>query len=273
MKLFERDNRNVKLTPAGRLFVEDAAKVLTLSERVAERAKALENAKKKTVSIAYSPRVSLRLLSIICGLLLSRKPEINVKLVSAHTHDQIQALLEGSIQVGLLTLPVKNESLVVKPLLREPLVIVVSESHRLSAKAELNANELNGIPLITVSRQAAPAFHDHVNLIFKRFGYKPTVVQEVTAEAEALVMAAEGIGVALVRASAIPPGRRGIACCRFREPALVQETGIAYRRSTRSNQIQTFISVLEKSVEQITDDFRDLRDWPADADPRQLRLF
>jgi DNA-binding transcriptional LysR family regulator len=241
-----------------------------LSERVAERAKALENARKKTISLAYSPQLNSNWLAAICGLIFSSKPQIDLKLVSAHTEDQIPALLDGSVQLGLVTLPVRNESLVVRPLFREPLIVAVSESHRLSDKADLHIHRLMGMPLIVVARRVARGFHDHIHAVLTQHGCKPGVIQEVTADAEALLMAARGIGAALVSASAVPSDHRGIACYRLRESVLVQETGVAFRRSVRSPLVRTFITVLEQLAAQIPDGSSPS---PTPADPQQLTLF
>jgi DNA-binding transcriptional LysR family regulator len=103
---------------------------------------------------------------------------------------------------------------------------------------------------------------------------RPNIVQEVTTEAEALYMVAEGMGIAFMKISSIPSGRQGIAYRILREP-LIEETGIAYRRDNRSSKIQGFIALLQTNVKGVGGN----SPWghaslsPYGGDPRQLDLF
>ncbi len=275
VQLFDRTNRQVHLTHAGRIFVKEATKALSHSERAVHLAKAVGVSENGAVSIGYSPHMNLQLLSIVRSLFLSDRRELQLTLVSSHTDDQVQALLQGTIQAGLLTLPVRNESLVVKVLVREPLGVVVPEFHRLTSKVDLQARELNGLPVISTPRQLHPGFHDHLNGLFRRVGYRPNVVQEVTTEAEALYMVAEGMGIAFMKISAIPLECPGIVYRRLREPSLIEETGIAYRRDNRSSKILGFITLVRRDVQRVVSNslFGQVQLIQHNTDPRQMKLF
>lgn len=275
IQLFERTNRQVRLTLAGRMFVKEARKALSHSERAVQLVKDASFPGDRLVSIGYSPQMNLRLLSIIRSLSKLQRPEFKLALISSHTNDQVEALLHGNIHVGLLTLPVRNESLVVKHLLREALAVVMPESHLLTAKADIQARELNGLPVISIPRQQSPGFHDHLHGLFRKVGYKLNVVQEVTTEAEALYMVAEGMGIAFMKISAIPVDHQGIAYRRLREPWLIEETGIAYRRDNRSSKIQGFIALLQTNVKRVVGNslWGQGNSFQHGTDPRQLDLF
>jgi DNA-binding transcriptional LysR family regulator len=227
------------------------------------------------VSIGYSPRINLRLLSIVRNLSISERPEFKLAFISLHTGDQVQALLHGSVHAGLVTLPIKNESLVVKHLVRESLAVVMPESHPLTLKTELKARELNGQPVISIPRQLSPGFHDRLHTLFKRVGYKPNVVQEITTEEEALYMVREGMGIAFMKISAIPGGCPGIAYRRLRESSLIEETGIAYRRDNRSENIGRFIDFLQGRLRDLANDAmgEGTQGVQQHSDQRQLSLF
>lgn len=273
--LFNRSNRHVHLTHAGRKFVKEAAMALSHSERAAHVAKTSGRSENELVSIGYSPHINLRLLSIVRSISSSCQPEFKLALLSSHTQDQVRALMEGTIQAGLVTLPVRNESLVVKSLLREPLAVVVPDTHPLAAKRDLPARELNGFPVISIPREINPSFYDHLHRIFSRLGYKPNVVQEVTTEAEALYMVAEGVGMAIMKRSRIPPECHGIVSRTLQEPSLAEETGIACRRGSHSARLQDFITLFSRAVQRRTDSppFDPTGHSERFCDPRQMRLF
>ena len=142
VRLFDRTNRNVQLTRAGRIFVREGTKAVAYSERAVHLARAANVTDNALISVGYSPRMNLRILSIVRSLSLWHRPEFKLTLVSSYTHDQVGALLQGTIQAGLVTLPVRNESLVVKSLIREPLAVVLSDSHPLAARADLRSQRI-----------------------------------------------------------------------------------------------------------------------------------
>jgi len=76
------------------IFVKEAAKALPHSERAFQVAKVSGASENYAVSIGYSPERNLRLLSIVLGLLLSDGQKLKLTLVSSHTDDQVQSLMQ-----------------------------------------------------------------------------------------------------------------------------------------------------------------------------------
>ena len=275
VKLFDRTNRHVQLTHAGRIFVKEATKALAHAERAVLLARATNSVETDSILVGYTPRMNPGLLSIVRNRSLSHKPQLNLTFVSSHTLDQVQALLQGTIHAGLVTLPVRNESLVVKSLVREPLAVVVPESHSLASKRELRTTELRDLPVILRARRLHPASYDHLHKLFRRVGYSPNVVQEVTTEAEALYMVAEGMGIAFMKISAIPPDQ-GFAYAQISDISLFEETGFVYRRDNRSNKLKEFVKFLRSHSRELVAHCQSQDgDGAAHAysDRRQLELF
>ncbi len=275
VSLFNRSNRNVQITQAGRDFVKEAVQALFYAERAVEAAKQADTAENGVLSIGYTPRINLRVVSTVRALAASNRWSLKLAFVSSETHHQVHALLQGSLHAGLITLPVKNESLIVKPLVREPLMVVMSAFHPLAGKDEVSARELADVPVLFLQRDLHPGLHDHLLKQFRKVSYRPKVAQEVSSETEALYMAKEGLGVAFVKRSAIPVFTQGLWYCRFADAALFEETGYVYRRDHRSPKLQDLIALLRTNAREIV--FRsegrhgDLT--TTSADPRQMKLF
>jgi DNA-binding transcriptional LysR family regulator len=273
VRLFARKNRQVSVTDAGSAFVDEARRALSHAERAVEAAAAFRASGEDKVTIGYSPRINLGLLTIIRKVAHTQTPALSVNFVSSHTPDQLQALSQDHIHVGLVTLPFQHEAIATKLLLREPLTVAMHASHRLSGKSQVKARELNGVPIISLPRRLHPMFHDHLFRLFKKEGYSPNVVQEVTTESEALYMVAEGLGVAFIRPSLAAIMHSGIVFRTFRESNLVQETAIAYRRQNLSSAVRPLVGLLRKAVEQSSQRSLGLLGIGDEHDPQQLKLF
>jgi DNA-binding transcriptional LysR family regulator len=275
VRLFDRSNRQVRLTPAGRSFVKQARRSLILSDRAVQTAKGASLPEECLVSIGYAPHMNLRLLSVVRSLSTIERPELKLKLISSHTNDQVRALLDGTIQAGLVTLPIRNDSLVVKSLLREPIAVVLPERHLLGGRKDVHLRELSGNPVISMPRYLNPISYDHLHMQLKKLGYQANVAQEVTTDREVLYMVAEGVGIAFMKVSAIPVDQRGLVCHTLRDPSLVEETGIAYRRDNRSEKVKALISLLRVKVRELATHLHFQHGFEPyrEPDPNQLNLF
>jgi hypothetical protein len=60
---------------------------------------------------------------------------------------------------------------------------------------------------------------------------------------------------------------------RFREPSLVQETAIAYRRQNLSSTVRRLVALIRKAVEQTSQHSLGLLGIGDENDLRQLKLF
>ena len=275
VRLFDRTNREVRITQAGRLFVKEAAKALAHSEHAIELAQQAGPSNNGCLLIGYTPRMNLQLLSGSRRLSLKHRREFPVSFHSSATSEQIQSLLAGSLQAGFVTLPVRNESLVVRSLVREPLVVVLPEAHPLASKHEVRTTELRDLPVILRARRLHPASYDHLQKLFRRARFAPRILQEVTTAAESLYLIKEGLGIAFMRLSAVPPDQ-GFAYARISDISLFEETGFVYRRDNRSNKLKEFIMFLRSHSRELVAHCQSQDgDGATHALPnqRQLKLF
>src|SRR5712692_2100547 len=109
--LFERDHRGVRLTLAGEAFAAEARLTLFHAQRAVEGARATKGQHKGPWKLAYSPLVDLRIPTKVRQHLSVAHPSADVRLTSAHTSEQANALLHGNLQAGLVILPIREEGL------------------------------------------------------------------------------------------------------------------------------------------------------------------
>lgn len=276
VQLFARTNRAVRVTKAGRAFVQEATKALAHSERAIELARQTDHGSNGCLRVGYTPRMNFTLLSLIRRLCLYQRHEFSVTLHSSPTQFQMVSLLNGDLHAGFVTLPLKNESLTVRSVLRESLVLVLPENHLFASKQTLLARELNNLPLIVRARQFHPAAYDQLQKLFRKVGCQPKIVQEVTTAAEAILLVKEGLGITLVKRSALPLETRGIVSVTVSDLSLYEETGLAYRRDNRSARLQELIQLIKNKAAEFAKNCSELEailDSARVHDPRQLNLF
>jgi DNA-binding transcriptional LysR family regulator len=275
VSLFDRTKRIVTLTHAGKMFAKDGYEILRRSDRAIRRTKRAGAKTTRVLSMGYSPRIDMRLLSIVRGALPSRPADGPCVFVSLETSDQIKALLDDTVHLGLVTLPAKHEKLVVASVIREKMAVVVSDTHPLADQTEIRVRELNSLPVISLPRLSHPGYRDHLHRFLRQRGYVPGVVQKVTTVAEALHMVREGAGITFLKPSALLSQARGLVCCQLRESLVHEETGIAYRRDSRSVELRDCIAAVKGQIRRFAQEREVLEPESVDnyEDTRQLSLF
>ncbi|MEV0622725.1 LysR family transcriptional regulator [Nonomuraea sp. NPDC050404] len=210
--LLERDNRRVVLTDAGRGFLEDARRMLSLVDTAGDRARRIASGAAGTVRLGFTAVSAISMLGALLRRLSERLPEIDVILHERVTAGQVDGLLRGELDLGLARPPFDIDTLSSRVVFREPLCAVVPLGHPLAALGRpLAPDDFDGLPVVSYNPVQSRYFHD----LTVRFltNAHPRIEQQVHQILTAVLLVAAGRGVALAPASARSLGVDGVAFC------------------------------------------------------------
>jgi DNA-binding transcriptional LysR family regulator len=270
VKLFERTKREVQLTVPGEAFATEARQAILHAERAVERAHSVNGQHRGPCTIAYSPLIDLRILSKVKQHLSLSHPTTEVRLVSAFTSEQLHGLTTGSLEAGLVILPVRGAGVKCDGLYREPLALALPESHPLRDKGQIEMTDLDEVSLVKMRSDFEPRFGKDLNRIFGVARIRPRSFHEATTQAEALELVAENGMAALTMPSAQYPAREGIVFRRFTDEFLTAETGLAYMGENESPILKSLRSQLVKTFQPLASSGVGGR---SDGRSRQMNLF
>ncbi|TYB59492.1 LysR family transcriptional regulator [Nonomuraea sp. PA05] len=210
--LLERDNRRVVLTDAGRGFLDDARRMLSLVDTAGDRARRIASGAAGTVRLGFTAVSAISMLGALLRRLSERLPEIDVILHERVTAGQVDGLLRGELDLGLARPPFDIDTLDSRVVFREPLCAAVPLGHPLSELGRpLAPDDFDGLPVISYNPVQSRYFHE----LTVRFltNAHPRIEQQVHQILTAVLLVAAGRGVALAPASARSLGVDGIAFC------------------------------------------------------------
>lgn len=190
-KLFYRDNRSVKLTPAGETFRHYATNALRDWEQLQENLRA-DDAISGVVSIYASVTAAYSLLPDLLESYRATYPEVLLELRTGSAEHAIQQILDGDIDIAVAALPDKKHSkLEFKALTQTNLVFVAS------VKDHGNHQELDlrNAPLVLPQTGLARRRLDHY---FKTKDFSPNINTEVSGNEGILAMVRLGCGIGIV---------------------------------------------------------------------------
>lgn len=200
--LFLRTTRKVELTPAGALLLERTRRILAEVEAAVVDVQRAERGEVGRLAVGFTGSATYELLPSIATALRSSLPNVELELHGEMlTPAQVEALLEGVLDVGLLRPPVRSPGLVVDVIRREPLVVVLPANHPAAAGRTVRLAALADEPFVTYPSHFRSVVHDAVDTACGKAGFEPRVAQEVGETATLVSLVAAGIGVALVPAS------------------------------------------------------------------------
>ena len=249
--LFVRTKRSVALTPAGTALLPEARRILLQTQALPELARRAACGASGRLTLAFVSTADYSVLPAFLRNFRTHYPQVQIELREATSDLQLEELLQGRVDAGLLILPLPDKAqseLDCISVLSEPLILAAPEElPALQGKSEIALADLAEMPLIIFPRRLAPAFHDAILAYFRDQGITPHVGQEAIQMQTIIGMVSAGMGIALVPQSVSNLKRPGVAYKPLAAATPWIETGIAWRRDNASPVLHSFLDSLRKN--------------------------
>jgi len=228
-----RNNRNVSLTQAGEMFLKEAYQVLDQVSRAAEKAARLERGELGELTIGFTS--SAPFISVVSRSLRAfrqQHPQVHIKMREVNTKQQIEPLLNGELDLGVMRNTRLPDVLKHQLLLCEPLVAVVPEGHPLTqvASGTLRFQHLAEEPFVFFSREVGTALHDEILSLLAKAGITPYITQEVGEAMTIIGLVSSGLGISILPASFARVKIDGVQYLPLAEPEAMTEVWLVHHR-------------------------------------------
>jgi len=251
-KLFDRSKRQIKLTAAGEIFATKARAILAQCDEAAKLAARAERGEFGHLRLGLwqlpVPPVQTRLIIECLRAFVKRSPDVHLTLQSLLPAEQIKAVKDGGIDVGIVRLPVaqKSRGIEIETILREPMVLAMSENNSLARFKTVPLRELSNQRYIMFGRDANADFHHFIARACRKEGFSLNIAyfQDDLYSVWALIGA--GLGVALAPASLQELRLPGIVFRKFEPAAPVMEMALAYMHADKVSVVSQFLEVARK---------------------------
>lgn len=226
--LIERMGRRAVATPAGEIVAAHAARVLAELDAAEHALRALHGVISGRVRLGTGATASIHLLPPVFRRLRERHPQLEIRVSTGNTPDMVRDLLDGQLDLGLLTAPVPR-ALHAVTVYRDQLVATLPAGHRLRTRAALRAADLAREALILYP--AGSGIRNVIDHWLGRTAASSRSVMEV-GSAEAIKKLVEaGLGVSLLSHVAVrTEAARGELQVLALRPALSRRLVLVRRR-------------------------------------------
>jgi DNA-binding transcriptional LysR family regulator len=175
VKLFERHNRNVKLTHVGVYFKSEITRNLKNLDDIIGHAKLLQMGNDGNLNIGY---VGSAMQKIIPDLLLKFKkdyPNVLFGLKEMENQRQIENILSQDIDIGFTRLERVPIGLNIQPVLKDTFCLVLPKDHPIDSTNFKNISQLKDESFILFDPKFSPSYYEKVMQIFDDSGFTPSI--------------------------------------------------------------------------------------------------
>ena len=149
LHLFDRTNREVRLTKAGEIFLKHASKILTSRKDLLNALIEFSRGIRGELSLGASTIPGEYLLPKLMGDFKKEHPHMNISLKIADTKEITQYVLQDNVELGIIGAKLNNPSLLYEKYEEDEIIVVAPPDHHLlTQKKRVNVEVLLKEPWI-----------------------------------------------------------------------------------------------------------------------------
>jgi DNA-binding transcriptional LysR family regulator len=240
--LFTRTSREVKLTDAGRAYLDGARRTLAQADRAVEDAKRAAAGELGRLRIGYSWSMRFQTLPALGKAFSTSHPGVELLAQHMWNAQMAPALANGSIDVAISLCPEIVSGLELTPIRRERLLVLLPGSHPLAGEQSISLSSLADEEFILFPREIGPRLYDAFMAIYRRAGFEPRLRRESFHTGWDIGLLTDIRAVALAPESVAAGLPEGIASAALRQPTDSLETCLVSRREQGSPVVDAFVA-------------------------------
>ncbi|MDY7604101.1 LysR family transcriptional regulator [Serratia marcescens] len=233
VRLLDRTTREVVLTDAGLRLANRVERLLDELQTTLLDVRSFGVQRSGTVRVATSQTISAHLMPQCIAAGEREYPEIRIMLRDQAQQQVLHSVRNAEVDFGIVVDPVQAVDLECEAVLHEPFLLLCRDDHPFAAQQEVRWSALNGCRLVL--QDYASGSRPLIDSALRQQGVEAQVVQEIGHPATLFPMVAEGIGISIFPALALPLPEGG----RLRVRRLVPEINRALMLVRRKNRSLT----------------------------------
>lgn len=243
-RLFDRDSKGVRLTPAGLAFHGSAQALLDRAEDACALAREVQAGEVGRLRLGFVGSTLFNGLSGWLRAFQADHPKVEVVVVELNSQDQIEALLDEELDLGLVHTDRLPPALASTPLYSEPFVACLPADHPAAKLKEIPLASLSDQPFILFSRKGSPDYHARIVEICRQHGFYPRLQHEGRHWLSVVSLVSQGLGVSIVPAAFQRAGVQGAVFRPLAEAVEPSAVFAAWRQDSAAVLRQKFLAAL-----------------------------
>ncbi|MBM7645099.1 LysR family transcriptional activator of glutamate synthase operon [Scopulibacillus daqui] len=222
--LFTRENRSVRLTRIGRLFLEHTEKIIVELEHAKQKVEEYLNPDKGTIRLGFSTTLSIHTLPMVMTQFRSEHPNINFQLHQGTMDYLIKLIERGDIDIALASpVPTNHENIEGKVFFTEKMSALLPKNHQFADNNHLRLIDLRAERFVTF--RSGFSLRDIVIKACKQTGFTPEIAFEGEDMDTIKGLVSAGLGIAIIPEHAMAYDTPDMVTVPIVEPEITRSVG------------------------------------------------
>lgn len=249
-KLFLRSNRNVQLTAAGAVLLEEVQGILKRADEAKRATQRAARGEVGVLRIGFIAPATAPILPPLVQAYRTQYPDVELQLRHMNPDAQIAAFDEGKLDLGFSRplLPEQQPYFEEEMIYRDYLVAVLPPNHPLAKERKIQPQKLAGEDFVLFHRVGAPVVFDEAVGLCRQAGFSPKIRHETDLMTTVFMLVESGLGVSLV-----PSCARGLEQQKtVRRPLTVRSNSLClcaiWPRGSQSPTVEAFLQIVRAQI-------------------------
>lgn len=231
--LLERNNKQVLLTDVGKNILDRACDILARVDELVAAASHASAPLCRPLHVGIIPTIAPFMLPGLLSGLRKHYPKLQLLIREDLSHNLVQRLQQGELDVILLALPYPADNLTTYPLFNDPLLLACPKNHPLNKSGPVSVRDLKGQDILLL--EDGHCLRDHILDACKLTPRQISQPWTGTSLHTIVQMVANDIGITLLPKMAFDTGILSgtrLTASAFREKNISRSIGLAWRKSS-----------------------------------------
>ena len=248
-QLFIRGKRGVTLTPAGTEYYRQCKKIMAQYQTAVSKGQRVAGGQDRSLTIGYAGAYELWNATKLIRQYYQAHPDTQIELKFASNQTLLADLSAGKIDIAVICeFGVElSDWLAAKELSNDPCVLMISSSHPLAQKKELDRKDLSNLPIALNRAQDSQTTASQILQMYSHLGMSGNKRYYIDDFYSLAILVSSGIAVSVVPDSMQQMGPEGLAFIPIKGFHSTAGTMMVYQKNTQSPAVKYILELLERA--------------------------
>lgn len=197
--LFARSGKAIRLTEAGRVFLDEARAALRRVDEAVQKVRATATGQPGEVHIGYAPSPTVEVLPKLLRAIQKKSPGVRVVLHDLSSPEMLAGLREGRLHAALMMQPTKQAArgIIFERMQTYPVGVAVPLGHPFIRRRGVTVEDLLAEPVVAYSRQEYPDYHEFVARTLGAKVKRLRIIEECDSGSSLIAAVESGKGICI----------------------------------------------------------------------------
>jgi DNA-binding transcriptional LysR family regulator len=195
--LFNRNNKKVVLTEAGKYYQKEISQLVQTLDRINLKTQKMGQHISGEFRIAYISSTFSGDITELVKFLSTKYPFVNFRLYEVPTVEQVIGLEQGKIDLGIIRAPLYSPQIETSLWFRDSYSLVFNRAS-VNIKSEKEIAKLKEETFVFFNKEYAPFYYNSLIEICSKYGFAPKIVHESNNISSIIQLVKNGLGISIV---------------------------------------------------------------------------